>query len=356
MRSSRFGLLALLALVAVLVAGCGGGGKSSNKVPSDAVAVVGGEKITKQDFDALLEQARNSFKSQRRPFPKVGTAEYNSLKNQAVAYLVQKIEFRQKAKDLGVKVDDKEVQKRLGDIKKQYFGGNEKRYEQRLKAQGLTKDQVERDVRSQLLSEGLTKEVTKGIKVTDADVADYYNKNKKQYSVPASRDVRHILVSVCGAQKTPGCLPDAKAKALADKLYTQLKGGADFAAVAKRYSQDPGSKTQGGKLTVSKGQTVAPFEKAAFSLGKNELSKPVKTQFGYHLIEPLSELKPASTTPLDKLKSTIRPQLLQSKKSEAMAKWVADTRKGYANKISYGVGYQPPAPTTTASTGSTTAG
>ena len=86
--------------------------------------------------------------------------------------------------------------------------------------------------------------------------------------------MRHILV---------------KTKAKADDIYDQLKGGADFAALAKKYSEDTGSKANGGKLTISKGQTVAPFDQTAFLLKTNEISQPVKTEFGYHVIQPIGD-------------------------------------------------------------------
>ena len=114
--------------------------------------------------------------------------------------------------------------------------------------------------------------MTGEVKVTDEQIAAYYEKNKAQYSQPESREVRHILV---------------KTKKQADALYAQLQGGADFAALAKKHSEDTGSKANGGKLTISKGQTVAPFDQTAFLLAKNAISKPVKTEFGYHIIQPL---------------------------------------------------------------------
>ena len=174
------------------------------------------------------------------------------------------------------------------------------------------------------------------MKVTDAEVEKYYADNKAQYSQPESREVRHILV---------------KTKAKADDLYAQLQAGADFAALAKQHSEDTGSKANGGKLTISKGQTVAPFDKTAFLLEKNEISKPVKTEFGFHIIQPLSATKPAKVTPLKDVKDSIKQQLEQTKKNEAMTKWVDELKKEYEDKVSYAVGFNPPPP----ATGTTTA-
>jgi parvulin-like peptidyl-prolyl isomerase len=335
MKQIKLVSLIALACAALVVAGCGGG-DDSESVPGDAIAVVDGNAIAKSEFDGLISQAKKSYKAQKRPFPKVGTAEYNVLKNQAVQFLVQRAQFEQKADELDVEVTDKQVEARLKQIKKQYFAGNQKRYEQQLKQQGLTDEQVRRDIRAQLVQEGIFKKVTEDVKVTDKQIADYYNKNKAQYGTPESRDVRHILVAK---------------KALADQLYTQIKNGADFAKLAKKFSKDPGSKDQGGKLTVSRGQTVEPFDKTAFLLPKDSVSRPVKTQYGYHIIQALSDVKPAKTTPLKDVQASIKQQLLQTKKNEAMTKWVDSTKKEFADQTTYQVGF---APAKAATTGATT--
>jgi parvulin-like peptidyl-prolyl isomerase len=219
------------------------------------------------------------------------------------------------------------VDARLEQIKKQYFGGDTKKFEKQLKEQGITEAQVRNDIRAQIVSEKIFEQVTGEVTVSDDEIEKYYEKNKEQYSQQESRDVRHILV---------------KTKKQADELYAQLEDGADFAALAKKFSEDTGSKANGGKLTISKGQTVAPFDKEAFALKKNEISKPVKTEFGYHIIQPLSESKAAKVTPLKDVKDSIRQQLAQTKKNEAMTKWVDELKKDYKDKINYAVGFSPP--------------
>ena len=339
MKTSRFLLLFLCALVSLPLAGCGGG---SEDVPADAVAVVDGQEIARSDYNALIDQARTSYKNQKREFPAAGTQEFKTLQNQAVQFLVQREQFEQEADALDVKVTDKQVEDRLAQIQKQYFGGDKAKYEKQLKDQGLSDAQVRKDIRAQIVSEKIFESVTKGVKVSDAQVEAYYAKNKAQYSQPESREVRHILV---------------KTKAKADALYAQLQAGGDFAALAKANSEDTGSKENGGKLTISRGQTVAPFDKVAFELKLNEISKPVKTEFGYHVIQALGPVKPAKVTPLKDVKAAIEQQLVQAKKNEKMTAWVDDLKKDYKDKITYAIGFTPP-PTATAgtSTAATTSG
>jgi len=324
---------AALAAVTLVAAGCGG----ADEVPADAVAVVDGTPITRSSLDGLLTRAKKSYAAQKRDFPKAGTSDYQSLQTQAVAYLVQRQEYASEAEKLGIQVKDTQIAKKVGQVRKQYFSDNQAKFVQGLKEQGYTEATLREEIRSQLLTEGIYDKVTAAAKVTDADVKSYYAKNKANYSVPESRAVRHILV---------------KTKAEADRIRAELVSGGDFAALAKANSLDPGSKDQGGKLTVSKGQTVAPFDKAAFSLETNEVSKPVKTQFGYHIIQPLAAVKAGSVTPLSQVQDQIRTQLVSQKKNDAVNDWVANVEKEYKGKVQYAVGFEPPDTSTT--TGETT--
>lgn len=319
---------AALAALTLVAAGCG----DSDEVPAGAVAVVDGTEIKRTTLDELLARAKKSYTAQQRAFPKAGTAEYQSLQTQAVAFLVQREEYAREAEELEVEVTDAEVAKKIAEVKKQFFANDDKQFRKGLADQGYTEETLREDIHAQLVTEGIYDKVTKGVKVSDADVRKYYDGNRSRYSVAESRAVRHILV---------------KTKAEADKLHDQLEGGADFAALAKKSSLDPGSKDQGGKLTITRGQTVAPFDKAAFSLDTNELSAPIKTEFGYHLIEPLADVKAGSVTPFAQVKSQIRTQLLSERKNAAVDEWVKETQKKYEDKVTYAAGFEPPDTTTT---------
>ena len=91
-----------------------------------------------------------------------------------------------------------------------------------------------------------------------------------------------------------------------------------------------------------KGQTAGPFDQTAFLLDKGQISRPIKTQYGWHIIQALSEIRPAKTTPLKDVKEAIRQQLLTQRKNDAMTKWLNDTKKEFAKKTRYQVGYAPP--------------
>jgi foldase protein PrsA len=329
-------LAPLLAVLALLAAGCGG----SEGVPDGSVAVVDGQEITKSQLDEFLARVRKTYQANDREFPKAGSPEFQSLQSQAVEFLVQRIEFEKEAGGLGVAVTDKQVESRVAQVKKQFFKNDQKAFDKQLSQQGYTLDTFKADVRAQLLSEKIYEKVTGNVKVTNKDVTGYYNQNKSQYTTPETREVRHILV---------------KTKAEATRIYDQLRSGADFGTIAKQKSLDPGSKSNGGKLTVSRGQTVAPFDQTAFLLPTNSISRPVKTEFGFHVIQPLSEVKPAKTTPLAQVRSTIKSQLEQERKQAAVTKWSNDLKSKYDERIDYAKAYEPPAAATD-TTGVTTTG
>ena len=329
----RYIILAVGALALVLATVACGGGDDSGNVPSNAVAKVGDQTVTKADFDRLLNQARVNYRDNKRKFPEPGTEEYIQLRDQIIKYLVLRAQYAKEAGSRGIEISDDQVNKRLDQLVQQYFQGDKKKYEQQLKANGVSDDQVRSDIEAQLIQEELFKDVTKDVQVSDAELRKYYESNKKSYSTPAHRDIRHILLK-------------KNQKALADSLATQLRGGSNFAQLARKYSQDPGSKKTGGQLEISKGQTVPPFDKVAFSIPTHKISDPVRTQYGWHVIEAVSPVKRASTTPFAQVKEAIRQQLLQSKKSEASQKYVQRLEK--SEDVAYQVGFTPRKTNTTA--------
>jgi len=332
----------LIALCAVALAGlalvASGCGSSHQSVGANDVAVVGDQPISKEQFDALINQAKKNYEANHQKFPETGTTQYEALRKQAMQFLVQRAEFEQKADEMGLTITDADVDKQLATIKAQYFGGKsgkcdatcESKFQAELKKQGLSMDQVRADVRASVVQNKIYEKVTAGVTVSDKDIADYYKKNKAQYVQPESRDVRHILV---------------KKKALADQIYQQVTHGANFAALAKKYSTDPSSKDNGGKMTISKGRQVPEFDKVAFALKTGQISKPVKTTYGWHVITALTPIKPQTTTKLSEVKTAIRQQLLQQNKQDEMRKWVDETSKSFVKKTTYQVGYEPPATT-----------
>ena len=152
--------------------------------------------------------------------------------------------------------------------------------------------------------------------VTDDELKAVYQQNIQQYEVPNRVHAEHILFTTVG--KTDAEVAEIRKKA-EDVDAQAKKKGASFEDLAKKYSEDPGSKAKGGDLGwIIQGQTVPEFEKAAFSLPKGEVSDLIKTQYGFHIIKVLDK-ETAHTKPFDEVKDSIRAPLLLQKVDQQAA-------------------------------------
>jgi len=147
--------------------------------------------------------------------------------------------------------------------------------------------------------------VAESIQVSDAQIQEYYNSHKDQYRTPERLHARHILLSTTNKPKDE--IPKIQAKA--EDLLKQIRGGADFAQLAMKNSEDPGSAAKGGDLGwVVRGQMVKNFEDTVFALKPKEVSNVVTTEYGFHIIQVL-EKEPARLRPLDEVKTEIATTL-----------------------------------------------
>jgi peptidyl-prolyl cis-trans isomerase D len=140
------------------------------------------------------------------------------------------------------------------------------------------------------------------IQVSPQDVERHYEDNQQQYSTPEQVRASHILLKTEGKD-------EAAVKKLAEDLAAKAKAGADFAELAKKHSEDDTNNSKGGDLDFfGRGQMVADFDKVAFAMKPGEISAPVKTEFGYHVIK-LTEKRAASQRPLAEVRGQIEDQI-----------------------------------------------
>ena len=315
----------LAVLVPVLaLAGCGG-----NKVPAGAIAAVGKGDVTQAQFDQIVAQAKAQYASQpgAPPFPKEGTTQYNQLKASIVNYLVQNELIKQQAASMNVSVTDKEYQDRLKQIVQQV--GGQTKLDALLKKQNVTMADLESQLKAQMLQQKVQAKVGTNVTISDQDAQAYFNnpKNKAQFVTPESVDARHVLVKT-------------KAQALkVQKLLAANNTDANWQKVAKQYSIDPGTKNSGGNLgNFPKGRMDPTFEKVAFSSKPGVVAMPVKTKFGWHVIE-VTKKTPGSTKTFAQAKAMIEQQLKLQKQSTAWTDWLKKATKDA--DIVYAVGFNP---------------
>jgi foldase protein PrsA len=331
--------LALTGAAAAVISACG------NDVPPNAVAKVGDETITQDEFNkwvstAVKSQAQGGgavvpdppdFKKcvaakKKAPAPsgqgkqtdaalkKQCKTEYDTLKAQVMQFLIQAEWVTQEADKRDIKVSEKAVKKSFEDQKKQAFP-TDKAYQQFLKSSGMTEADILFRVKLAQLQEKLTQKVTEDAgKVTDADVEEYYNKQEKRFAQPERRDLLVVLT---------------KTEAKANEAKQALQSGQPWKTVVKQYSIDETSKAQGGKLpAVAKGQQDKTFEDAVFAASKGDVEGPVKTQFGWYVFE-VTKITPASQQSLEQSRDTIKNLLKTQRQQKALDAFIKDFREEY---------------------------
>jgi peptidyl-prolyl cis-trans isomerase C len=198
-------------------------------------------------------------------------------------------------------------------------------YQKALAAQGLTEDQLRKNVERSMGMQKLLDDNTKNAPVaTDAEVQKFYDDNSDKFPVPEQAHAEHILL-LADAKSTPEQKAEIKKKL--EGIRADIEANKiTFADAAKQYSQDPGSAPQGGDLGFfPRGRMVKPFEDAAFGGQPGALSQIVETQYGYHLIRTI-EIKPAGKASLAEAKPTIKQFLDQRNKIAAVQQYTKDLK------------------------------
>jgi foldase protein PrsA len=357
-KSRSLALCAFFVLPALLLAACGGG------VPGNSVVRVGDQSIKKSTFDhwmkiAAVSQAGQAAGQSGTPKAVVPDApdftkciankkataakpakgvpepteaqlkgqcqqEYNALRDQVLEFLIRGNWIEQETTKQNVKVTDKEVQSQIDAAVKQAFQ-NPKQFQQFLVRSGLTQADVFYQQRNQLLQQKLTEKVTKSSsKVTDAQVQAYYDKNKSKFATPERRDLRIVLT---------------KQQSRAQQAKRALQSGQSWKSVAKQYSIDQASKAQGGLLSgVAKGQQEKALDTAIFEADKGKLVGPVKTQFGYYILE-VDKVTPAKQQSLQQSKASIQQILQSDGQRKALDKFGKDYRKRWRDQTTCRKGF-----------------
>jgi foldase protein PrsA len=333
-------------VLAGVVAACGG-------VPGNSVAKVGDSTITKKTFDHWVGVAAHStqppgssgtvvvpdspnFKkciaAKRRTTPKPAKGqpqqtdaqlksqcktEFEGLRDQVMGFLIQAKWVEGESSDQGVKVSNKEVEKEFQKQKQQAFP-QDAEFQQFLKTSGFTLKDIKFRVRLDLFQKKLLAKIgKKKAKITDTQIADYYAKNKARFGQPEKRDLEVVLT---------------KTAAKANQAKSAIAGGQAFAAVAKKFSIDEVSKTQGGKLTgLAKGQQEKALDDAVFSAKLKQLVGPVKTQFGFYVFR-VTKSTPATQQTLDQSKTQIRTLLTTQNQQTSRQKFITNFQKKWKSR------------------------
>ena len=287
-----------------------------------AAAEVNGEKIPMSDLTRQLRMMIGSnTKLSKEDSQKARDDALDSLINQELLY--------QEGKKNGLEPKDTELATEIANLKKQFQ--TQEAFDQVLKMQGLTEDKL-----TLLIKRVMTMRETIKVKVqplakpvTDEEIQKYYEANKTNYNEPEQVSARHILIKT-----SPNASEQEKtdAKNKIDSILKEIRGGTDFAELAKKDSQCP-SAPQGGDLGYfTRGQMVKTFEDAAFALQPGQVSDVVETEFGYHIIR-VDNKKEAKQLTLEEVQSRIKDILANEETDKALAEWLKPIKESASIKI-----------------------
>ena len=276
------------------------------------LARVNGEAIEKWEFD-------NAVKSvEQRAGGPVPPERRDEVLRGVLDQLLTLHLLAQESSARKLEVSEADIDGQIGKIKQNY--PNEDAFNKDVAAQGMTLAQLKAQTRRQILAQKLVQspDMTGGVQVPDGDVDTFYKENPERFKQPESVHASHILIGLpqnaTPAQKT-------QARAAAQDTLTKIRGGADFATLARERSND-GSAQNGGDLGfVPKGQTPPPFEEAAFKLKTGAVSGIVETPFGFHIIK-VHEHRAPRTVPFAEVSGQIKQFLEQQQKEQKLQRFV----------------------------------
>ncbi|MDC7227557.1 MAG: peptidylprolyl isomerase [Spirochaetales bacterium] len=286
--------------------------------PDSTVAEVNGSTISSLDVKREMNMMYQQAVSQG-VYP--DNSEIEAYWNQALETLIGRELLHQAAVAKDYEADSEAIDQYISGLTANY-GGTEK-LEAALSEQGITLERLRRDTeRYYILSEFVDKELRTGISVSDEESLAYYNDNSEYFVQEETIRASHILLKIAEDADD-----EVKAEKLAEieAIRERITAGEDFAELAKEYSDCPSSE-QGGDLgDFGHGMMVPPFDRAAFALEVGELSEPVLTQFGYHLIL-LTDKKEGEIISYESVKDQIQSYLADVRLDTEVGMYVAELR------------------------------
>jgi peptidyl-prolyl cis-trans isomerase C len=312
----------------------------------DGVAVtVNGVDITEGQVQALVKPELEKIAAKTAQLPPTLVEQYEKdFRQWALDKLITEHLLAEQVKKANIVVTEEEVLSRIRETaaaQKPPLSLQE--YKQTIEDYGQSFDEHKDELRKQLaywklMDAGWAKQIS----ITEEDARRYYSENVKRFETPEQVRASHILIKPKAAD--PNVDPNeakTRAKAKAQDLLEQIKGGGDFAELAKAHS-DCRSAASGGDLDFfSRGEMEAPFENAAFELKAGQVSDVVETTYGYHIIK-VTDRKGVSVTPFEQVKDTIIDELTQKRRSELAKKYIESLKAKAA--IVYPPGRKPRSP------------
>ncbi|GAK49236.1 PpiC-type peptidyl-prolyl cis-trans isomerase [Candidatus Moduliflexus flocculans] len=284
----------------------------------DGIAAVVNKKVITRSRIHAMEQ---EFLKQGR-FD--STEDENARKEKILTFLIENELIVQKAEEYGVAVTSEELKAALDDVKKRNNLFTDDELKAAINQQGTTWSEYLDDVRKQIkIAKLMNSEVRSKVLISEDEVSKYFEEHRGDFqAAPAKVHIRQIFLSV-----KPGASDDDVSAILdnAARIVKELRGGADFAEMAKAHSEHP-SAANGGELgTFQEGQLAAPFD-AAFNMAAGEISDPIRFDDGFHIIYVETKTG-GEENALQNARTDIRRKLFEQKADALYKEWMAELKK-----------------------------
>ena len=288
-------------------------------------ALVNDEPITTYDVEKereILEKGLDSNTS-------LDDAGKSQIRQVALNSLINKKLIEQKIRELDIKVTDEEVRQAIEDVKKSN-NITQENLKEALEARGITFDEYKAQIKEQLERLRLiSMEVRSKIQISEKEMREYYAANPEKFQVDEAFHARQIFFPI-----SPKAMEEERKRttASAEKVLAEVKGGADFAELAKKYSKDP-SAAEGGDLGfLKKGELLPEFDEALVNLKPGEISGLIRTPAGIHILK-LEEMRQGKSRSFEAAKPEVEDLLYKKRSEERFSQWIDDLRKNAAVEI-----------------------
>lgn len=313
----KIALLAVAFIFTVILGGCNLVQKNPEAAKKEAVAKIGEDKFTKQEFNYYFTLTKLNGKLQGQEIPS-DEEQLKQIKGQVLDNVVQDRLMVKIAKEEDIKVDEKEAEKQVEEWNKMLQGDleGEEEYKKFLEENEITTEEFDGFLKELGLANqyitGLFEKITKDVKATDEDVVKYYQENVKQFD-PSTVKAKHILVT-------------KDKKDLAEEIKKKAQEGKDFDKLMEEYKGKEGVQEAADLGEFEYTKMVPEFSKAAFALEPGKVSDLVETEYGFHVIK-LVKKNEKPVQKLEEVREAIKEQLQQTVQYEAYDKYINEKKE-----------------------------
>ncbi len=308
-------------VIGVLAVGVGALTFVKGAAAETTVVEVNGEKITEQAVAAETERQIRMQSAQMPAEMEITEDMRNQVRHGVVDQMVQETLVEQILAEEDIEVDDERVDRQIETLAAQQNLTMEQVQAQIAQA-GMTMDELKEQIKKSMQLEALVDQKMADAPIDEETVRAFYDQNPQHFEEPEQVRAAHVLIVTQDKSEAE----QAEARQQIEEVLQKAKAGEDFGDLAQQYSEDPGSRDQGGQYTFPRGQMVPEFEEVAFTMQPGQISDIVETMYGYHVIKKLEHIDGEKQS-FDEVKDMIEEHLTQQQRGQFFQQYLAQKQQ-----------------------------